>query len=374
MLVYWSMFILAVIFLATAQQKTIPLQASNQGNVNYKTTTSLVVISALYILFFAGFRDICVDTSGYIKNYYAMPTDWNGIFNTVQEQSSGKGFYVLLGFFKMLFFESNHYTWLFFVAGLSLWGMCRSFNHFSCNYALSYYLYVATAAFTYLFNGARQGLALSLLFGFVFLLFDGKQKHFIYYFLIAILCATIHNSAWFVIPLTYVCFKREIFDRYMIAIAILFAISINYMDNVMDAAADIMNKDYTESLDESAGSNIMRLVISFVPSIMVIAKLNTVRRISSPFMKFVINMTFMQACFFLISTFSSGLLIGRMPAYFEPYSFILYPWLFMYVYKQPIVKGLCIFLFGVYFYIQMALTWGGLTYVSYALGISLDLH
>lgn len=89
--------------------------------------------------------------------------------------------------------------------------------------------------------------------------------------------------------------------------------------------------------------------------------------------KLAINMSFVGVCFYFASTFTDGILIGRMPIYFTVYNLYLLPWLIHNCFEirsRKIVWLGCACAYGLYFYYQMEVAWGGLMYVSDILHIN----
>lgn len=155
----------------------------------------------------------------------------------------------------------------------------------------------------------------------------------------------------------------------MILIAFATIIATNVSGDVLEVAYDVMDKDYTDSMERSAGSNIMRLLISAVPLGLVLYKFKQVKAQATPAITFFINMSLVGVCFFFVATFTNGLLVGRMPIFFTLYNYILLPWLLKKFYRDGIFKCACILFYSIFFYYQMCITWHHLAYGSDLLDI-----
>ena len=72
---------------------------------------------------------------------------------------------------------------------------------YSCNFAVSAFLFMASCQFTWMFNGMRQFLVASIMFFCTDLIL--KKKFFIYALIVCIL-STIHQSALILIPVYFI--------------------------------------------------------------------------------------------------------------------------------------------------------------------------
>ena len=364
--VYWSMFIFAVVLILFSRYATKGVIQPN-GDIQYSTSRILVVLTAGYIAVFASLRDAVLDTYAYIDTFENMSTEPEMMIRQAVS-SSGRGFNLILGLFK-IYISENHYLWLGFVACVSLYCLFRFYRKYSCDYAFTFFLFIASTNFTWLLNGARQFLAVCVLIGFVDWWVSGDRKHKLLYALLAIGMTAIHSSVWFVLPMVYMSARGKLLDKWMFIVLVGTVFVTMNTGNVVEFASDVMNKDYTVSMSESRGASYQRFLISLVPLCMVLPKLKKVREAATPIINFSINMSFIGACFFFVAMFSSGILAGRMPIYFTLYNYILIPWLLKKFYPNPILSFACVLFYSIFFYYQMCVAWHNLTYVSDILGI-----
>ena len=99
MYIYWSILILSflfVFFFHIYQDKKICLNGRKISSV--KQLNFILII--LYIVFFIGVRDKVLDTASYIDIFERMPLDFRQMLMIVN-QSSSKGFYLIMGIFKI---------------------------------------------------------------------------------------------------------------------------------------------------------------------------------------------------------------------------------------------------------------------------------
>ena len=362
--IYWSFLFLSYFLLLFKYNKTKVRYVKNNNEI-YFVPKSIVIFPVLYIALFVCLRDEVLDTYYYIGDFKNMPTTWEAIQNYT-EYSGSQGFHKMMGFFKM-YISDNYYLWLTFIAFISLCPLFYFYKRHSCNFAFTFFLFVSSTTFTWLLNGARQFIAVCILVGLIDLFLSGSKKLKILYILIGLTLTTIHSSVWFVLPMIYVCSCGKVLNKRMLLVVVATVVGTMLMGDIMNMASEVMNKDY--DISESTGSSVIRLLVSSVPLFLVLFKLSNIKSEASPFMSFVINMSLVGVCFYFASTFSSGILVGRMPIYFTIYNFILIPWLLKKYYKNTIFTIFCILGYTFFFYYQMCIAWSHLDYKSIALGI-----
>ena len=139
-----------------------------------RVNETFVFIMIAYIVFFLGFRDVVLDTGAYIDSFNILPDNFQNLLLYLKGIDSGKGFYLFAGLFKILI-SSNHYVWLFFLASISTTSYLELLYKYSVDFPLTAYLFIATCTFTWLLNGCRQFLVVSIFFGFIDWLIRGEK-------------------------------------------------------------------------------------------------------------------------------------------------------------------------------------------------------
>lgn len=366
--IYWSMLFMTLIIGMVS--KTAPQRRIERENKTYYTIHyGFAVAAFLYIIFFVGLRDRVLDTGAYVRSFNEAAANWSDLIQEVASESEGKGFYLLQGLFK-IYISKSHYMWFLFLATISCLGLLKVLYKYSEDFPLAIYLFVADATFTWLLNGTRQFLVVCILFSFAEWLIEGKK---IRYLLLVLVMTTIHSSAIFMVLVCLFVSAQKILDEKMMIFAIITVWGTKYSEKVFEMLDFVLEKDYVETLVEGVGSNIIRLLVSAVPILIVMAAYKYVKENSTPSIRLAINMSFVGTCFYFASSFTNGILVGRMPVYFTLYNLYLLPWLIKNCFNkesEKIAKILCMLLYGVYFYYQMEIAWGGLQYISEILNLS----
>ncbi len=365
--IYW-IFLLMTAVMALVSYNTKKKRRVIEGQVTYRTQYGYALFSMLFIAFFVGMRDAVLDTSAYKKSFIDTPVGWDFLSPYVSEVATGKGFYFIQFVFKNLISE-DHYMWFLCMAVVSCLCLLRVIYKYSVDVPLSIFLFVANCNFTWLLNGTRQFLAVCILFAFTDWLLEGKKLR---YMLLALLVSTIHNSAIFSIPVCLFLSEKEYLSKKMVLFTMIAAVGIAFSDRVFELVGIFLDKDYSDLLENSTGSSVMRLLVAVVPVALSLMGLKELRKYGTPSIILAANMSLVGACFSLAGTLTNGILVGRMPIYFSIYNLYLLPWQIRRVFAQKSAKlvwWLCVGLYTYYFYYQIMVAWDCLPYVSEILGI-----
>lgn len=367
MRVYWSILLmtLIVVELSYTIHKRAVVIGSGQ---KMKLSTVFSIIAFGYITFFVGLRDVVLDTWAYINNFNLMPITLDGLKENLASADGDAGF-ILMQFMFKKFISDNHYFWLMFLCIVCCICILKGLRYYSEDIPFSIFLFVSSTTFTWLINGMRQFLAVCVLFGFSNLWLTGHKKK---YLLLMVLMTTIHSSVWFIVPIMLFVSSKKIWDKRMQILIVITVVGTYYSDRVFNFINEVYVDDYSLALETGNGSNFFRLLIAAVPLVIVILSRKCVEERADEKIKFAVNMSLVNFCFYFAASFTNGILVGRMPIYFTVYTFCLLPWLINNCFTnrtKRLMKIMCMVFYVFYFYYQMEIAWEGLTYVSYILNI-----
>lgn len=371
MAIYWTIFTISLIMLIV-ENIFVSSEERIKLNKSYIVKERWISLATLLpLIFFLSYRDEVLDTYAYINSYYRVPENWSELQKFVKNPFiKGIGFIYIEGIFK-IFFHTTHYWWFFFLSTISIFCVYKTCIKRTPSMALSIYLFIAGAYFTWLLNGARQFLVISILFYASQLIIDNRKA---WYLILIIILSYVHNSVIFLFPIIFFISPKILFGKRMVIVVIITLIGTYFSDSFLDSANEFMGGEYEEILEEEdTGSSIMRLFITCVTPLIALVNIKKINEVNTPsYIILGINMSIVGACFMFASTFTNGILIGRMAAYFTIYDLYLLPWLIYNCFSntKQLIYPACIILYAILFYVQMCIAWKGLPYVSYALGIS----
>ncbi len=396
MLVYWGMLIWVFLIGWFQPDEKNPLKSNNAKA--YRATWGAAVMLMAPIIFFAAMRGNINDTAAYIRMFNETPDDMLYFKDYTSAQMGSVLYYGCQMLFKC-YVSDDPTLWLTFIAVIQGLMVAKFFQKYSPNIAMSVYIFMASTLFTWMYNGIRQFLAVTILM----MMTEWIIKNKWYFYLpvtvliggLSLIMDTfglesfpwflggIHQSAYLMIPVFFLLqgkawnWKVWLF----IVVFLLLAVTGNVETLVGDVAeeteyaADINGKEY-ESDD---GANPIRALVAAVPVVMALLKRKEIDEMADvpPIIPLSINASVVTLALYVTSTLSgSGILIGRLPMYTELYDLVLIPWLILHPYQKS-AKLLSIAVYGAYlfwFIYQMYIGWGTLPYVSEVLNIKLNWY
>ena len=131
------------------------------------------------------------------------------------------------------------------------------------------------------------------------------------------------------------------------------------LDNMMQETqyANMVN-DWTLWGDD--GTNVFRVLVYSVPTILSLIGLKYIHYENDPVINFCANMSIVSTGLYIISMFTSGIFIGRLPIYASLYNYILLPWEINHMFTDRsvrIIKIVAVICYCVFFFYQMRFAW-----------------
>lgn len=311
------------------------------------------------VIFFCGLRSGVADTGTYIAMFEDFPTNisqvnWNDI-------SKDKGFYLFSVIFKQ-FISTDFHGWLFLCALVSGIALMKGLVRYSEYFGLSCFLFIANTMFTYFLNGMRQFIAVTIFFYAAHFIFERKWKEYV---LTILFISTIHGSA-IILLFVYFLGNMKPWGRSMRTVIFVSVAAGLFFDRLFPVVGNLLMEtqykgyvDYISS--QGAGSSVIRLLIAAVPCILAYLGRKVVQEQGNQCIDFCVNMSIINFCLYVIATFSSGMVVGRLTTYFDIFNLVLLPWLIYHVFTEEsrkIIVIACMAFYIVFFYFQMVMVWG----------------
>ena len=369
MLIYNSMIVwiavLGLIYNRSMACKTSVIENYDQSN---KVPLYFAILVFGYIIFWVGMRSGVADTATYILGFKAAPSNLSAIPRYwTSDDVKAPGFETYKILFKR-FISKDYHPWLMSIAIFSGIPIMVTLRKHSVSFFYSAFLFVVTLNFTWMLNGIRQFLAAAVLF----LLSDWIVKRKTIPFIIAVLLmSTIHYTIIIMIPMYFIATGKPFGPKALLFIVVLLGcvIFLNPFLSAMETSlADTGYEGFREQFEVDDGVNPLRVVVGLVgPAIAFIGR-RRIEEKNDPYINVCINMSLISAGLYFLGVFTSGILMGRLPIYFELYNLILLPYLFKNCFNEHSVKPmfiLCAVGFLLYYYLQTS----GLYYISDITGL-----
>ena len=243
-----------------------------------------------------------------------MPRAFGGIVSYIGTVKKDKGFYFLSAVIKCIV-GNRSVVYLFIIAALQAGMLFYVYRKYSSRYLMSFFLFLASTDYiSWMFNGIRQFTAVTITFIGIKFILDKKYVKAIVLILIASL---MHQSALLMIPFIF------------ILAVIVVVVSVGEFTNILDSLlAETQYKNVVSDWQswEDDGTNVLRVLVYAVPTILSLIGIKYIRNADDPIINLSTNMSIVSVGFYVVSMFTSGIFIGRLPIYFSLYSYILLPW------------------------------------------------
>ena len=364
MQVYYSMMIWILIVGCAAEFCPHIAYKFNVKEKRRQVRFGIALFTMAYIIIIVGLRSGVGDTPAYIKMFDEAPMKFS--FAALENYEKDQGYFALSILFKQ-FISTDFHLWFLLIAAVSGCAVAYTLYKYSENFFFSMFLFIAMVHFVWMLNGMRQFIAVSILFAATKFL---VEKKFLKYLILVLLVSTIHVTALIMIPVCFIVMARPWGKIMWIAVAafLLVGLSLDRIANTWSfLLEDSAYEGYLEVAASSAGSDILRSVVAIAPPLFaLLCKRYTNQARDNRVLNISIIMSVLSAVTYLCSSFSGGVLIGRLPIYFDMYNLLLLPWLVKNVFNkrsQIVVYLVLVVCYFAFFYFK-AVYGLGLTYIS----------
>lgn len=336
MIIYWSMLLwvpfVYVIYSASYKSKMQLATAGETVDENKKFPLLFAILIFAFFTFWIGMRGYIFDTSLYILEFKAIPSEFSEAWSEIDWDGKSPGFDVFNVIFKCLV-SQDYQWWLMTIAIISMLCIMIPLRKYSCDFFFSSFIFIALTTFTWPMNGTRQFICVAILFlcnGFI------KDGKFFKFAVIVLLLSTVHYTALMMLPIYFVARSkpwqmRIFFFIIAIVLVCIFAdpLFAGLEDTVLSGTA---YEGATAQFAEDDGVNPLRaLFFAIFPLVAFIRKKSLEEHYESdPMLPIAVNMSLIAAALNVVGIFTSGILIGRLPIYCSVYNMLLIPYILNY--------------------------------------------
>lgn len=305
---------------------------ANNVNDNYRSNILIAILVFLPLILIAGYRvmyhNAIGDTGLYVYYFNQYPNSVSDVINSNAQTDKMYGWEIISVFIRQ-YITKEPRMWLLIIA--SVQGLCLTiiYKLYSTNIAMSAFLFFASTDFlSWMCNGIRQFFVVTL----IFLLFPLVKKKKVWstaLFIVAvILLSKVHTSCLIVIPLYLISIGKPFnkFTLVMIVICVLSVVFVGQFTTLLgDALESTEYSNLTTNMKSTTGASPLRAALYSVPAILAIIYREKVKK-APQIIGISVNMSLISMGIYVISVFTSGLFIGRLPIYFSLFNYILLPW------------------------------------------------
>lgn len=321
------------------------------------------VVLVLPLVIWTANRGYVGDTGAYLISFSEMPMSLSAIPEYITQMNKDKGFYFLSAVIKCMVGD-RELVYLFIIGAVQAYLLFKVYRKYSTRYVVSFFLFIASTDYvSWMFNGMRQFVAVTVTFACLGLIVEKKYAKAI----IGILFASLfHQSALLVLPFVFISQGKAWNKKTILFIAaalvlVLFADRFTGILDTMLQDTQYKNVVSDWQMLEDDGTNFIRVLVYAVPTILSLIGLKYIRKENNPIINICVNMSIVSMGLYIVSSFTSGVYIGRLPIYFSVYNYILLPWEIDHMFEEKSAKIVYLTMIGAYlafYYIQLSLGWG----------------
>lgn len=328
----------------------------------YRVSWGFAAFAFCPVVIMATFRGNMGDSYAYKMMFRDLPNTISGLLSYIPSVTKDKGFSALSGLIKCIF-GSNDVVYFFILATIQAAILVTIYRKYSTNYLLSIFLFVASTDYlSWMFNGVRQFTAVTIIFASTKFMLEKKWVPTI---LMILLASTMHQSALLMIPIVIIV-QGKAWNKRTVLFLIAALVAVTFVDQFTSILDDMMQEtqyanmvtDWTLWGDD--GTNAFRVLVYSVPTILSFIGLKYIHYEDDPIINFCANMSIVSTGLYIISMFTSGIFIGRLPIFASLYNYILLPWEIdhMFTKKSSRIMGLfMIVAYLLFYWYQVVITW-----------------
>lgn len=333
------------------------------GRTQKRTSPLFAAVIFLPILIMATVRTNIGDTPSYVRMFKGLPSTFSALAELVPTVTKDRGFTALSGVIKCIFGESDT-VYLFILALIQSAALVAVYRKYSESYLLSVFLFVASTDYlSWMFNGLRQFTAVTLIFAATTLML---RRRWILTVAVILLASTMHQSALIMLAVVLIA-QGKAWNRRTVLFLTAALVAVLYVDSFTELLDDMMKEtqyanvvsDWT--LWEDDGTNVFRVLVYAMPTVLSLVGLRYIRAADDPVINFCTNMSIVSTGIYIISMFTSGIFIGRLPIYASLYNYILLPWEINHMFTQRsarVMRAVTVAAYVAFYWYQVHVTWG----------------
>lgn len=366
MLVYWSILAWTTFVGLTWKKWFIVKTGIENGERYVRPTFVSLFCSLIPLIFIVGMRTDFADTVAYINTFKKLDPSIYSMFHL--DVSKDKWFYMFATLIKIVYPHPNF--WLTVIATIQIVLICYILTKYSVMPGISLFVFIASTEFTYMMNGMRQFLAVTICFAAFRLL---EKKKYFRYVVLVIIAAQFHGTAYAALIALVISFIKPWSKAMYFSIA-GFVVAMIFLNPILDGMQiffeDTVYESNLSELMEMEGVNIIRTFVSFIPCVLAWIFRNNKKLWNERKWQLCINLSFINAAFWVAASIVGGNLMARFAEYFTIYQLLTYPVLFKYCFKGntriAVITAFSV-LYIVWFWYEMTQHWSA-PYISSVLG------
>ena len=365
MIFQWQLFVLLIVIAILAPMLGQRTMVNSYGEKQIHYTWIPILVLAIPMIYMAGTRSRTAlnfgDTSAYLSSFISAPTSLSELFASFTEDTKDKGFEVFTTVVKSII-GNREIIYFTLIAAICVLCVLVTYKNYSCNFIISVFLFIASGDYVqWTFNGIRQFIPVAILFACIGLIL---KKRYVPLIVLILILSTIHATALLMLPMIFIV-QGKAWNKKTLLFGVAIILSIAFVDQFTDLITNLMeNTQYSGEVDQylsTEGTSFQRVLFYSLPAILSLIFRKQIKEANNPIINLAANMCLVAAFAYILSGFTSGIFLGRIPIYFSLYSYILIPWIVEHAFTKRsviVINAVIICCYLVFYYYQVHITWG----------------
>lgn len=318
----------------------------------------VVAVLIIPLIWVVGQRSLDADSVLYLSKYLKMPTSFEAIPEYMKTVDKDKAFSYVSCILRTIL-KDNYHAYFTVIAAFQLISLAVVYKKYSEELFFSLFLFFASTDYiSWMHNGLRQFVAVCIIFLATPFLLKKKYLIVVAFVLVASL---FHQSALLVLVISLVSLLKPFKTKTLVLI--LFSLVFFYFvasrgSYLNDTQYENVVSDYTQMGD--TGTNPLRVLFYSIPTVLAIIFNKRIKETNSQLINIFVNLSFFSTGMYIVSMFTSGTYIGRLPIYCSLYNYILLPYVLNHYIEGQLRRYMyigVIILYLIFYYVQMHVFW-----------------
>ena len=282
-------------------------------------------ILTIVMIFFVGLRTDYNDTTTYLMNY-DMTSAEVPLMQDINWFTFGDtpGFVVVNRILKRM--EISPQSYLMFYAAVTVTINMWFIRKYSCNIALSVFLYFVFAGYLFALAAIKQCMCMALC---LIATDRAIQKKYVSFLLFIYLAMTFHAYAFMYLAVPFLTFRP--WSGKTVVLLVVFGalgLSLQTLMGTLISVTDMLGEGYDASTFAGEGVNPIRLIVQAVPMMLSLLTVEQIWNREDRAQYIFINLAMLNAEIMFIGLFGTANYFGRLANYFLPFQAMSLPWIF----------------------------------------------
>ena len=294
------------------------------SKISKKGKNVFLLCTLVVMVLFAGLRsaEIGTDASGYARSFEEGRPELRG--DWTEQVTEEAGFYYLNKFLESI---SSEYVVLFIgVALLTYFCVLIAIRRETKDIAIPLFVFITLGLYTFVFNAARQGIAVGIyMLSFKYLFEDGR-KGFLKYCAVVLIASLFHKTVIIAIPL-YFLFRLKFSFRMLVLIGIIGSITGSLLPALLMYAGTLEER-YALYLTKAGGGEMLTLFYVLITIFFIIWRQSVDKQYLRKYDVFLNMMLFGTMIYVVVQYYGVYIELTRFAAYFQVASIFLWSYIY----------------------------------------------